>query len=61
MDTKTWPITDEENGSYSISKEYLDYLQRRDFELDCLERGGVDNWEYYSDSLRDGGYFDKND
>jgi len=25
---------------------------------DCLECGGVDNWEWYYDSLRDNGYFD---
>jgi len=61
MDTKTWPLTDELDGSYSISKSYLDYLQKRDFMLDCLEQGGVDNWDYYYDSLKDGGYFDKND
>lgn len=61
MDTKTWPLTDELDGSYSISKAYLDYLEKRDFALDCLEQGGVDKWEYYYDSLRDGGYFDKND
>ena len=23
----------------------------------CLEGGGVDNWSWYSDSLREGGYF----
>ncbi|QOV05439.1 hypothetical protein [Klebsiella phage P510] len=27
----------------------------------CLEAGGVDNWSWYSDSLRDGGYFDEED
>ncbi|MBD9511907.1 hypothetical protein IB265_34730 [Ensifer sp. ENS10] len=27
----------------------------------CLEGGGVDNWSYYSDSLREGGYFDEED
>lgn len=27
----------------------------------CLEAGGVDNWSYYSESLRDGGYFEEDD
>lgn len=27
-------------------------------ELMALEAGGVDNWEYYSDALREGGCFD---
>lgn len=25
----------------------------------ALEAGGVDNWEWYSESLSDGGYFDE--
>ncbi|MGH0299323.1 hypothetical protein [Sinorhizobium meliloti] len=28
---------------------------------ECLEGGGVDNWSYYSDSLREGGYFGEED
>lgn len=27
----------------------------------CLESGGVDNWSYYSDSLREGGYYAEED
>lgn len=27
-------------------------------ELLALEAGGVDNWEYYSEALREGGCFD---
>jgi len=27
------------------------------FKLSCLEIGGVDNWEWYSESLKDGGYY----
>lgn len=37
--------------------EYEELLDSA-FKLRCLEAGGVDNWSYYSDSLRDGGYFD---
>lgn len=24
----------------------------------CLENGGVDNWDWYYDSLKDNGYFE---
>ena len=27
----------------------------------CLEAGGVDNWDWYGESLREGGYFDDED
>lgn len=27
----------------------------------CLEGGGVDNWPYYHDSLREGGYFEEDE
>lgn len=27
----------------------------------CLEAGGVDNWSYYHDSLKEGGYFGEED
>ena len=33
-------------------KEY-ERLQRRDDMLSGLEGGGVDNWQWYSDSLKD--------
>jgi hypothetical protein len=33
--------------------ERLAYLVKRDFELKCLENGGVDNWEWYGESLED--------
>lgn len=35
----------------TISKKEHDRLQDRDFKLRCLENGGVDNWEWYGDSL----------
>lgn len=31
----------------------LKELYDRDFKLSCLEDGGVDNWEWYSESLKD--------
>ncbi|WP_349434225.1 hypothetical protein [Pararhizobium sp. A13] len=39
-------------------KEYLSLLDDRKWRQ-CLESGGVDNWSYYSDSLREGGYWDE--
>ena len=45
----------------TISKEEYDKLVDRDFKLSCLESGGVDNWEWYSDSLQDYGYFDEDE
>lgn len=26
---------------------------------ECLEGGGVDNWQFYYESLREGGYFEE--
>lgn len=37
----------------TITKEEYDRLQDRDFKLSCLEGGGVDNWEWYDESLED--------
>ncbi len=37
----------------AIAKTELQRLNKRDFELQCLENGGVDNWEWYSESLKD--------
>jgi hypothetical protein len=34
-----------------ITKEEYERLLKRDFKLDCLEDGGVDNWEWCSESL----------
>ena len=36
-----------------ISKKELDYLKDRSYLLDCLEKGGVDNWEFYSEAIED--------
>lgn len=38
-------------------KEYESLLNDRKWRL-ALESGGVDNWEWYSESLSEGGYFD---
>lgn len=44
---------DENTNMVSISKEEYKYLLKRDDKLQALENGGVDNWEWYSDSLAD--------
>lgn len=45
----------------TISAKEFRLLNNRSKELLALEAGGVDNWEYYSDALRDGGCFDEDD
>lgn len=42
----------------TITKEEYEDLKDSAFKLDCLESGGVDNWEWYHESLKEGGYFD---
>jgi len=34
-----------------VTKERLDFLEDRDEMLTALEHGGVDNWEWYGESL----------
>ena len=38
-------------NSTSISITELQRLNKRDFRLSCLENGGIDNWEWYDESL----------
>ncbi len=42
----------------TISKKRYESLLESEKELDCLHAGGVDNWEWYHESLQDGGFFD---
>lgn len=49
-------MTDEE--TVTITKtEYKEFL-RAARELNALHAGGVDNWEYYSESLEENGYYE---
>jgi len=41
----------------TITKAEYDVLKQDQFKLDCLERGGVDNWEWYGEALNE--YFEK--
>ena len=42
----------------TISKREHDELIKRDAVLSALEKGGVDNWEWYEDSLKNAGLMD---
>jgi len=50
-----------EEEMITITKKEYDSLQEASFKLQCLENGGVDNWTWYYDSLKDGGYFEGED
>ena len=39
-------------------KEYLSLKDDANWRR-CLEAGGVDNWEWYGESLSDGGYYEE--
>lgn len=45
----------------TITKRQYDELVRDAFKLECLEAGGVDNWAWYHESLKQGGFFDDED
>ncbi|WEU80304.1 host RecBCD nuclease inhibitor [Klebsiella phage Speegle] len=45
----------------TISAVRLKYLESRDEILSALEAGGVDNWEWYSESLQEAGLLDEDD
>lgn len=36
----------------TISKKEYELLKRKEFKLECLDNGGVDNWEWYEESLK---------
>ena len=42
-----------ENGNYEITKEYLEELLESDFKLNALSNAGVDNWEFYDETMED--------
>ena len=42
-------------------REKLEAAAQRLKKLDALEAGGVDNWEWYGDSLRDAGLLDEDE
>ncbi len=48
-------------NTITISKEAYDKLVRSEKELYALYAGGVDNWEWYSESLQEAGLLDDED
>jgi len=52
---------EEQTDTITITvKEYLSLIDDREWRL-ALESGGVDNWEWYYESLKDAGYFVEDD
>ena len=45
----------------TISKKRFDVLLASEAELNALHAGGVDNWEWYSESLAGAGLLDDDD
>jgi len=45
----------------TISVEHYEELLRAQKRLSALESGGVDNWEWYHESLKEGGCLDDDD
>lgn len=45
----------------TLSEDRYKYLQRRDEELSALEAGGVDNWDWYHESLKNAGLLDEDE
>jgi hypothetical protein len=43
---------DEEIEMVTITKAKYDQLVSDAFALTCLERGGVDNWDWYGESMQ---------
>lgn len=46
-----------DDGTVTIPKQLYESLQEDHFWRICLENGGVDNWEWYYESLKQGGFF----
>lgn len=49
------------NEEKMIILDYIEELEDRDKKLSALEQGGVDNWEWYSESLQDYYFEEEND
>lgn len=45
----------------TITRKEYDTLKHDARVLAALEAGGVDNWDWYSESLRDAGLFDEDE
>lgn len=47
-----------ENKEVTISSDRYEELLKAEAELNALHAGGVDNWDWYDESLRDAGLRD---
>lgn len=47
------------DNKVTISSDVYNRLVQAERELNALHAGGVDNWEWYSESLREAGLFDE--
>lgn len=49
------------DGTKTVEIPEAEYqqLKKDQDKLECLLAGGVDNWDFYSDSLKDGGYYER--
>ena len=46
-----------DDGTVTISNEMYESFLEDQLWRTCLENGGVDNWEWYYESLKQGGFF----
>lgn len=51
-------IANELENKVMVDLDRYKELLKAETELTALENGGVDNWEGYSDALRNAGFFD---
>ena len=49
------------SDSVEISKKRYEELLEAEKELNALHAGGVDNWEWYHESLKEAGFFDEDE
>lgn len=54
-------MTTQNESTISITQERYESLLRSERVLDALEAGGVDNWEWYYESLQNAGVYDDED
>ncbi len=46
-------LEDKKEEMVSISKKEYETLKDNSLLLECLERGGVDNWEWYGEAMKE--------
>ncbi len=54
----TLPDSEQEEGKVILSRAAYNQLIEDRRELRALHAGGVDNWDYYYDALKDAGLID---